>query len=207
MNNVRKEVLVWLQVALLVITWVGILLVSNTPLKIGWESISKLPDVVTIYAILALIFTQWAWRLPVFKGWLVPFPDLEGTWEGTLESTWVNPNSGQRVPTKPVTLVIRQKFSSVSCTIYTDESDSYSTTAQIIEDDESGVFRLSYNYINRSRANVRDRSAIHDGAAILKIILEPTRKLEGEYWTGRKTTGDISVSFVSRKLAQQSTRP
>ncbi len=86
--------------------------------------------------------------------------------------------------------------------MYTDESDSFSNTAQINEDDESGIFRLSYNYTNRSRANVRDRSAIHDGAAILKVITEPEKVLKGEYWTSRKTTGDISVKFVSRKLAE-----
>lgn len=203
MKNIRKEVLVWLQVGLFVIIWVGILLVSNTSLKIGWESIGKLPDVITIYAIIALIFTKLAWRLSIFKGWLVPFPDLEGTWEGSLESTWIDPTSGQRVSAKPVTLVIKQSFSNISCVMYTDESDSYSTTAQIIEDDESGLFRLSYNYINRPRANVRDQSAIHDGATILKILLEPEKKLEGEYWTSRKTTGDISVGFVSKELAQQ----
>lgn len=202
MKNIRKEILVWIQLGSFVVIWVIVLLVSGTDLKIGWEAIKKLPDVITIYIIFALIFTKWAWRLPIFKNWLVPFPDLQGTWKGTLESTWIDPGTGQKIPAKAVTLVIRQTFSTVSCRIYTDESDSYSTTAQINEDDESGVFRLSYNYTNRSRANVRERSEIHDGAAILKVVSEPEKKLEGEYWTSRKTTGDISVKFISRDLAQ-----
>ena len=202
MKNIRKEILVWIQLGMFVAIWGGLLYVSNVEFVIGWEAIKKLPEVITIYVILALIFTKWAWRFPIFKGWLVPFPDLEGTWKGTFQSTWIDPGSDQKIPAKAITLVIKQTFSSISCVIYTDESDSYSTTAQINEDDESGVFRLSYNYINRSRANVRDRSAIHDGAAILKVILEPNKKLEGEYWTSRKTTGDISVEFISRKLTQ-----
>jgi len=202
MKNIRKEILVWIRLGSLVIIWVGVLLVSNVPLAINWEAIKKLPDVITIYVFLVLIFTKWAWRFPIFKGWLIPFPDLEGTWKGAIQSTWVDFSNGQKVPAKAVTLVIKQTFSSISCVMYTAESDSYSTTAQINEDDESGVFRLSYNYTNRPRANVRDGSAIHDGAAILKIILEPDKKLEGEYWTSRKTTGDISVKFISRKLTQ-----
>lgn len=202
MKNIRKEILVWIQLGMFVAIWGGLLYVSNVEFVIGWEAIKKLPEVITIYVIIALIFAKWAWRFPIFKGWLVPFPDLEGTWKGTLQSTWIDSISNQKIPAKAVTLVIKQTFSSIGCVMYTNESDSFSTTAQINEDDESGVFRLSYNYINRPHAKIRDRSEIHDGAAILKIILEPNRKLEGEYWTSRKTTGDISVKFVSRKLTQ-----
>jgi hypothetical protein len=202
MKNIRKEIFVWIQLVAFVIIWAAVLLVSGTTLEIGWEAIKKLPNVVTIYVLLALIFTNWAWRLSIFKKWLVPLPDLQGTWKGTLESTWIDPTTNQKIPPKDVMLVIKQTFSNISCVMYTDESDSFSNTAQINEDDDSGIFRLSYNYTNRSRANVRDRSAIHDGAAILKVITEPEKVLKGEYWTSRKTTGDISVKFVSRKLSE-----
>lgn len=202
MKNIRKEIFVWIQLVAFVVIWAVVLLASGTSLEIGWEAIKKLPNVVTIYVLLALVFTNWAWRLSIFKKWLVPLPDLQGTWKGTLESTWIDPATNQKIPPKDVMLVIKQNFSSISCVMYTDESDSFSNTAQINEDDESGIFRLSYNYTNRSKANVRDRSAIHDGAVILKVITEPEKVLKGEYWTSRKTTGDISVKFVSRKLAE-----
>lgn len=202
MKNIRKEIFVWIQLIAFVIIWAAVLLASETTLEIGWEAIKKLPNVVTIYVLLALVFTNWAWRLSIFKKWLVPLPDLQGTWKGTLESTWIDPATNQKIPPKDVTLVIKQTFSSISCVMYTDESDSFSNTAQINEDDDSGIFRLSYNYTNRSRANVRDRSAIHDGAAILKVITEPEKVLKGEYWTSRKTTGDISVKFISKKPAE-----
>jgi len=202
MKNIRKEILVWIQLVSFVVIWVAVLFFSGNSLKIGWEAIKKLPDVVTIYVLLVLIFTNWAWRLPIFKGWLVPFPDLQGTWKGTLQSTWIDPATSQKIQPKDVMLVIKQTFSNISCVMYTDVSNSFSNTAQINQDDDSGIFRLSYNYINRSKANVRDKSAIHDGAAILKVITEPEKSLEGEYWTSRKTTGDISVKFISKKLSQ-----
>ena len=202
MKNIRKEILVWIQLASFVAIWVIVLLISNTSLNIGWDAIQKLPDVITIYAVLALIFTKWAWRLKIFRGWLVPLPDLQGTWKGVLQSTWIDPVTNQKVKPIEVTLVIKQTFSTISCVMFTPESDSFSTTAQINEDDNSGIFRLTYNYTNRSKANVRDRSEIHDGAAILKFIATPEKSLEGEYWTSRKTTGDISIKFVSRKMAE-----
>ena len=204
MKNIHKEILVWIQLITFVIIWVAVLFFSGTTLKIDWEAIEKLPYVVTIYVLIVLVFTNWVWRLSIFKGWLVLFPDLQGTWRGTLQSTWIDPNTNQKISSNDVTLVIKQTFSNVSCVMHTDESDSFSNTAQINKDDDSGIFRLSYNYTNRSKANVRDRSAIHDGAAILKVITESERRLEGEYWTSRKTTGDIDVKFISKKLSQNS---
>jgi hypothetical protein len=127
-------------------------------------------------------------------------PDLQGTWEGELQSTWENPQTKQVIPPIAVILVIRQTFSSASCTIFTKESESYSRAAQIAVDEESGLISLSYNYTNRSRVRVRGRSPIHDGAAHLNVVTVPSRMLEGEYWTSRCTTGEIKLRFRTRQL-------
>ncbi len=201
MKNIRKEIAIWVQFGTFVVIWVMVLYLSGVEFRINWEAMKKIPEVIAIYSILHLIFTTWAWRLPVFLGWLVPYPDLQETWTGTVESTWEDPETGQRKPPIPLVLVIKQSFSSVSCVMHSGESSSYSNAAQISTDDESGVLRLSYNYTNRPKATIRERSEIHDGAAILRIILEPRRALEGEYWTSRKTTGDIRLTFKSRELA------
>ncbi|NLD45963.1 MAG: hypothetical protein GX660_02025 [Clostridiaceae bacterium] len=156
MKDIRKEILVWIQPITFVAIWMAVLFFSGACFKIDWEAIKKLPDVITIYVLLVIVFTNWAWRLPIFKGWLVSFPDLQGTWKGEIESTWNDPATSQKIPPKDVTLVIKQTFSKISCSMYTDESDSFSNTAQINEDDDSGIFRLSYNYTNRPKANVRD---------------------------------------------------
>jgi hypothetical protein len=84
--------------------------------------------------------------------------------------------------------------------MHSKESTSYSNATQLGKDDDSGTIRLSYNYTNRPRATVRDRSEIHDGASILSLIRKPECVLAGEYWTSRKTTGDLQVIFRSRKL-------
>jgi hypothetical protein len=204
MKNIREEAVLWVRLLTFIIIWVSILYATGTSFAINWEAIKKLPDVVTIYIALSLIFTRWLWRLPILQGWLVPFPDLQGTWEGELKSTWKDPKTGEVIAAIPVTLTITQTFSSVSCALFTRESESFSTTAQISREDDSGALYLNFNYTNRPRATIRDRSAIHDGAARLRIITAPTnRLLEGEYWTGRCTTGDISVKFCSKELAQK----
>jgi len=85
--------------------------------------------------------------------------------------------------------------------MFTAESESYSRAAQIAVED-NGSISLSYNYTNRSQATIRHRSPIHDGAAHLNIITVPARALEGEYWTGRCTTGQMKLRFSSRQLRQ-----
>lgn len=205
MKNIKKEILVWVQLITLIGLWVLILLITNTPLTIDATAIKKLPEVVTAYVVLSFIFTTWLWKWRIFKGWLIPYPNLNGTWRGELKSTWINPETNEGVPPIPVLIVIKQSFEHISCVMFTAESESFSTTAQINEDDDSGILRLSYNYSNTSKATIRHRSEIHNGAAILKVVTVPKPVLEGEYWTGRKTTGEISVSLISRKHYQKFT--
>src|SRR5690348_17596491 len=125
MNNVREEVLVWIRLGGFVVIWVAVLFTSGVKLSINWEAVRKLPEVVTIYVILSFVFTTWLWRLRLFQGWLVPYPDIQGTWAGTLQSTWEDPSTGQPKPPFPILIVIKQSFSCVSCAMYTRESTSY----------------------------------------------------------------------------------
>lgn len=207
MNNIKRETLLWVKLIALLGIWAAILYFSGTALTINWDAIKKLPDVVTVYVLLSFVFTKWLWRLSIFRGWLVPFPDLQGTWVGELRSTWKNPDTGQQIPALRMILVVRQTFSSVSCTLFTKESESYSTAAQIARDEETGALSLSYNYTNRSKATIRHRSPIHDGAARLKIVTLPERALEGEYWTSRCTTGDMLLRFQTRSLLETFSEP
>ena len=198
MRNIKEEALLWVHVGSIVVIWTGILYLTGSGLAINWEAVKKLPDVVTVYVALSYAFAKWLWRWPAFRGWLVPFPDLQGTWQGELASKWLDPLTGQPPPRIPVVLVIKQSFSSISCVMYTRESESYSTAAQM--DDATGILRLNYNYTNRPKATIRDRSTMHDGAASLRIISLPEIALQGEYWTSRCTTGDLTLKYRSREL-------
>jgi hypothetical protein len=118
MRNIKHEILLWVHIVSIVLIWTAILYLTGTGLAINWEALKKLPDVVTVYVILSVIFTKWLWRWRIFKGWLVPFPDLQGTWQGELRSNWKDPRTGNVPPPIPMILVIRQSFVSVSCDVH-----------------------------------------------------------------------------------------
>jgi predicted pore-forming effector associated with SMODS systems len=204
MESIKKEAQIWFSLIVILLIWVSVLTLTSTPLSINWKAVEKLPHVVTIFVVVRFAFTRWMWRWKIFtyKGWLVRVPDIQGTWAGDLQSTWKNPKTGQGIPPLKMLLVIRQTFSTMSCTMFTKESESYSRAAQLAVEDESGAITVSYNYTNRSKAVIRDRSPIHDGAAHLRVVTLPQRMLEGEYWTGRCTTGTMKLHFRSKDLLE-----
>ena len=137
----------------------------------------------------------WAW-LP----WIgrKTFPDLNGTWEGNLVSTWINPKTGKAVPPIPTTIQVRQGIFRTSIKLRTGESTSYSTRCLLEADHEAGRFRFWYSYDNAPKAEYRYRSARHEGVAWLELdIEEEPNHLVGCYYTDRKTSGDIDVRRAS----------
>lgn len=200
MKNIRHEIGLWCQALVFIGLWVLLIYVAEGDLRITLGALKEIPHVVFIYAIMYVLFTTWAWRWRMFSGWLIPFPDLEGTWRGTIVSTWRNPETGQAPPPIEAMLVIRQKFDSISCTLFTAESESQSNAAALQLEEGSDRKILSYNYTNDPRVTVRGRSERHTGAAILKLSTQPHMRLAGEYWTSRKTTGEMDFTFESRAV-------
>ncbi len=202
MKNINPQLAPYIQFGTFVAIWIGILYMSDPSLRIDLSAIKKLPQAIGFYAVVYVVFARWIWRLPFLQSWLIPFPDLEGTWQGTLRTTWRDPETDMSLGSIPAILVIRQTLTSVNCVLHTEESVSYSSAALLTEDNDNKVKQLSFNYANRPRATVRDRSEQHDGAAILNIISTPNRELRGEYWTNRKTTGEMTFVFKSKHLAE-----
>lgn len=203
MEKLNSKIKLHIQLGIFVVIWVALLLTGGiTSLSDFANMAKKFPLAVTIYTLLSLIFVRWIWRWQIFRGWLVKIPDLQGTWKGVIISTWIDPIARKRIDPIPVILSIKQTFNKIDCFLFTKESSSYSTAAEI-NLDQGGNIYFSYNYTNRPRASVRERSEIHDGAATLQIIKNPSRSLEGEYWTSRKTTGEIKVQFETRSVAEK----
>ena len=100
---------------------------------------------------------------------------------GSLKSSYDN------IERKAV-LEIRQTLMSVHITLTTDESKSNSLSASI--DEILGEMQLTYCYLNTPKSEFRHRSEIHYGTAMLSITNPAS--LDGQYYTDRKTTGDMS---------------
>ncbi len=203
MKNLNNRPILYAILIVSAMLWVGIAFVTRADMGKLFDFFKILPTVATFDLILWLVFTKWAWKWKIFKGWLVPFPDLNGTWHGTISSTWVDPESGKTVDPIPAILTIRQTFGRISCVIRTAEMASHSVAEDFQIDDDNQIRQLAYLYSSKPVHGVSERSAQHNGAIILDVIETPSRKLKGEYWTQRKTTGHIAMEFRCKELLEE----
>ena len=142
---------------------------------------------VLIMTLLSSLFISFAWKWKIFRGWLIPIPDISGKWEGILLSTYTNPP--MEIPTS---VSIKQTFFHTIVKIKTGESSSISKCASFDIDTDRGIKQLYYSYVNKPKAEVRHRSEIHYGTTLLEIS-DDNKSLTGEYWTSRKTTGSLHL--------------
>lgn len=194
MKNIKTKAFLWILVALSIITFVVLHKfngVENIEIKEVFGMISK---IITIDSLVILIFSKYLWKYKIFKNWLVLIPDLSGTWKGYIYSSWEDPLTGKKPDRIPVILTINQSLFNISCVMRTSEMKSHSFICNFIIDGENQVRRLAYMYDSIPKQNVKDRSPQHFGSAVYDLI-ENDKKLLGEYWTGRKTTGSIELEF------------
>jgi hypothetical protein len=144
-------------------------------------------------------FVLHAWRWTIFRGWLVPFPDLNGTWIGNIQTTWTDPTSGKVLPPVPAILTIRQSFIHINCVVRTEEMTSHSYLASFWLDGDEQIRKLGYSYHSSTRPTVQDRSVPHDGTMVMELLGNPVRRLSGVYWTTRRTTGEAQFDFHSKE--------
>ena len=128
------------------------------------------------------------------------FPDLNGSWEGRIVTTWTDPKTGDSPPPTMATVVIKQSLFSTVVSLRTGESRSHSTRCHLEADHWAGAYRIWYSYDNRPKAEVRYRSARHEGVAWLELDIENDRnRLVGQYFTERRTTGDMDLCRTSSR--------
>lgn len=130
------------------------------------------------------IFDRFLWRFWKVPQWLKTGPVLRGTWEGI-----VRPTEGT-VAEVPAYLSIRQTFSGVAFRLLTGEMTSESTTAALTGRPE-GLTIGEYVYESIPRDAVRRRSPIHFGAARFESVGAHPDRIEGSYFTDRRTSGEM----------------
>ena len=203
MKNLNFRIFIWIIFGISALVWWIISLLKGISLDNLWEFVSLIPDVVFVDGALFLIFTKWGWKLKLFQGWLVPFPNLNGTWCGNIQTTWVNPDTGKVPAPIPVMLTIKQTFINISCVMRTEEMVSYSFAEDFKIDDERQIKQLVYSYLSKPKPTVAHRSSVHEGTMIFDIVGNSVNKLMGQYWTSRKSTGEIVLLFRQKELLDQ----
>ena len=173
--------------------WGLLLIVSGVSVSLAW--LKPIGIVVGALSVVVACFDRWIWRLRLLHPWFVSIPDINGTWKGTLNSSWTKDGSGSSAPSIPAYLCVRQTFSAVRMRLMTKESASELLIGNVSKDGTAvlvvGVYR------NTPDVLLRDRSPIHYGAILLHVQGDASMRLEGEYWTDRDTKGRMRFASVS----------
>ena len=199
MKNINVKYFLYLIVGISFITFFILLWIKNVE-TINLEAVvDLLPTVITVDVVFLGVFSKYLWKIKLLRDWLVPFPNLNGTWKGHINTTWDDPLTKQRPESIPAILTIKQSFFNVSCVMRTAEMTSRSIVSDFVLDKENQVKRLFYSYDSNPIQTVKERSPQHCGTVVFDIVENSKIVLKGEYWTGRKTTGDIELTFWKKE--------
>lgn len=176
--------------------------INGSALRGLLDVVRLIPTVTTADCAAYFVFTTWLWRWKLLQGWLIPFPDLNGTWEGQIETNWRDAEGKTPGPV-PTMVTIKQRFTRMSVVVRTAESESHSYLEGFLIDPEAQMRRLCYSYTGIPKVTLRERSTPHDGTVLLNIVGNPVQKLEGGYWTQRQTLGTMTLRFRTKKLLDE----
>ena len=189
----RLHITVFLGLA--VIVWGLVLLVSGTP--VSKKHVAPFSMVVSVLVLLGFAFEYILWRQPWLHGWFVERPDLRGTWRVELKSDWINPQTGEETALIVCYMGVEQTLSKLQMHLMTLESESW-LIADRISPSPSGVgYQVAGVYTNKPQPHLRgDRSEMHLGGLLLDThgAAHRPHTLTGEYWTDRKTKGQMTFT-------------
>jgi hypothetical protein len=203
MRNVTLKNFIYLLVGISALALFLLASISGIDLSKAKDFFSLVPKVVTIDLLISAVFVKWGWKIQIFRGWLVPFPDLSGTWRGFIYSDWRNPATGKKSAPIPVMLTVNQSFFHVSCVMRTGEMESSSYSEGFLIDPDRQMKSVAYSYTSKPRLTLSERSIPHDGTAVFQVIEIPKKKLVGRFWTERLTKGEIRLEYCSKRLLEE----
>lgn len=182
--------------------WAILLIVAGN--SITMDFFRPLSTVTGILVVLLLIFDKWLWKITILHPWFVSIPDVSGTWNGKIISSWKDEKTGEPIEPINAYLVIYQTYSNINIRMITKESKSDLLSGNIIQN-QTGPDKIAGIYNNIPNLLVRDKSPIHFGGLLLEIHNGEKTILEGEYWTDRDTRGTLRFDKRVRKTCDNFT--
>lgn len=140
-------------------------------------------EAIGLASVFVILYERYLWRINPFE----KTPKLAKQYTGTLTSHYDNIE-------RPATIEILQTLLSIKVFVTTNESKSSSLSASI--DDFLGEMQLTYCYLNTPKTAYRHRSEVHYGTAI--ICIKDPQNLFGQYYTDRKTMGDMTFTAINK---------
>lgn len=141
-----------------------------------------------IFGGLWTLFDKYVWKLSVAQKTFVKVPNLNGTWNGLLTTSFDGHESR-----RPVSLQIEQTWTRISIHFTSEQSRSHSVNASIMVENASAVV-LSYEYLNEPNNDAAETMNIHRGFTRLYLSHSRT-EFEGDYFTGRERISHGTLHF------------
>jgi hypothetical protein len=185
-NDARKYAISTISVLSILIVWGLSKIPSMTILNIP---ISASLSFGLIFGALWLLFEKFIWKVLTKLDLIV---DLNGTWEGTGTSSFIDPKTNDNVR-YPISVSIKQTFSKLEVSLSTGKSSSKSTMAALFMNHTSP--RITYSYENKPSFNADSDMNPHSG---LQELFINENKMEGEYFSGRHRIRTGALSLVKR---------
>lgn len=193
-SNIRKKVLLWICVISLIIGSILYPLFSNVMDNIcrqcpsikeficKWEYLgvfSTQLTVITIFGLITWIFNNYLWKTKLFLK-ILKIPNLNGVWEGVLESSYTDSDSRQRVKVEMV-VTITQTWEKMVCRSKFPKSESSSDIICLDTESSQGIV-LKFTYINQSQDLKCD---LPEFSGYNELRLQDENTLSGTYFTKR----------------------
>lgn len=153
-----------------------------------------------IGTILFSLWDRFIWKWPIAQRMTGVSKNVSGTWKGQFHSKWRS-QDGSSLDPRSAYLVVRQTATSVTVTLFTQESMSTSRIAKV-SSLQSGITMLEYLFFNEPRLSAQPDSNSHYGAVALRIAGTPAVRLSGHYWTDRDSKGELFFESRVRELAE-----
>lgn len=160
-----------------------------------FNNFRAITTVVSFDGVLIWLFNKYIWRWKWLYNWFVPFPDLNGRWEGEIKSNYTDEKTQEKIGEISAKLTIKQSFVYIHCLLKTSSIESSSFVSQFDINKERQKLKLIYSYGGESDLLLKDKNPTHFGTAMLNIESNGM-ELKGSYWTDRETTGEL----IFRKL-------
>lgn len=161
-------------------------------LELTWDYAKPYSFTLTVLTLSLWLFDKYLW-----KTWPISLffkrPNLNGTWQVNLQSSYVYPQTAERVPEIKGFAAIRQTFSTISLRLMTEQADSFLIVGSVdVQEDGAsfltGVYQSDPSILLRSKV-----SEIHYGSFRYRILGSPPTEMSGHYWTDRNTNGSITI--------------
>jgi len=161
----------------------------------NWPNWLEGPSPIAVYGIIYFLFDKYLWQWGGFrKLGIVWFPNLNGRWLGTQQSSYKE--NGENVVVKG-RLEIAQTFSKICVRCYYFKSESESIAVSFFEFNDQ-VY-LFYTYDNDPSSLKTGTMQKHKGSAKIKLL--PTEnRINGCYWNSIGNYGELDYEYEQKQL-------